>query len=267
MNRSPASTRFRSARSSESCATSRIAASACSSPTTTCAKPWAFAIGRIFSTKAACSRRGLRTRCSPIPTYVAFTWAKPSVSSPCLGKVGQAQGSAEPRSPPTFRIRGRASLTSACPASGSNALRPSTPPNRVPIDHEAPPTSLARTTSGHDPATAAGDTPVAIVGDRTGGRTGNAVESNPLLDWTETATEITTPDDDTRRGQRDLDRRADRDEDPWGSTRRRAVVRARRPQRPDDDGTGRRTGRRERDPARPPAVAAAPEPRCRRATA
>ena len=38
--------------------------------------PWASATARISSTKAACSRRGRRTRCWRTPTSAASTWAK-----------------------------------------------------------------------------------------------------------------------------------------------------------------------------------------------
>ncbi|MFD0739355.1 RNA polymerase factor sigma-54 [Lysobacter koreensis] len=45
----------------------------------------------------------------------------------------------------------------------------------------------------------------------------NAVESNPLLDWTETATEITASDD-TRAGNDDIVVAPTAAEDPWGNT-------------------------------------------------
>jgi hypothetical protein len=63
---------------------------------TTSARPWAFATGRISSATAACSRRGLRTRCWPIPTYAASTWGNRSA---CNRSGRSGQGARSVRAP------------------------------------------------------------------------------------------------------------------------------------------------------------------------
>src|SRR3546814_7514707 len=64
------------------------------------ARPGECATGRISSAKAACSRRGLRTRCWPIRTCVASTWGTPSACRctplPTVAR-GAPQGKMKPR--------------------------------------------------------------------------------------------------------------------------------------------------------------------------
>jgi lipopolysaccharide export system ATP-binding protein len=61
--------------SRRSSASSRSAASACSSPTTTCARRWASATTPTSSTRARCWRRASRRKSSTMKAYARSIWA------------------------------------------------------------------------------------------------------------------------------------------------------------------------------------------------